>query len=481
MLPLILLIASPPAHAARPTTRVSVGSDNRQADGGSGGPELEPAISSDGRWVAFTSHANNLTPGQCGQALPRVGDCEGDPDIFVRDTLAGVTYPITSLYACDESANCNGRVAISADGRWVAFESMLTALDPMDANGKRDVYVFDAHTGAFARASVASDGSALGGHSSWPSLSADGRYVAFQSGVTGTPCTAGEQIYRRDRDVDGDGIYDEPGATSTVLVSSAPDGTTGDGPSCRPSISADGQRIAFDSSAANLLAGRETDRRHVFVRRFDLGGTALASVSTAGIEGNAESDRPALSADGESVVFKSDASNLVPGDTNGKSDIFLYRDGETIRVSERPGGEQLEDESGTPSVSADGSVVSFSLAHKTSVDLDTHVFVRDLVKDLLLLATQSTAGAPADKKSYGSVVSADGHTIAYSSDATNLVPDDTNEATDVFAHVLEALCADGTEKDGPVSRPWRDEVESRAGPAWPAAGAAGCEMARRGL
>jgi Tol biopolymer transport system component len=355
------------------TELVSVSSSGGQGDYGSGG--MAPSISADGRYVAFVSEASNLVP----------GDTNAHQDIFVRDRLAGATMRVSVSSSGEQGDNDSRFASISGDGRYVAFHSYASNLVPGDTNGTWDVFVRDRVLGVTERVSVSTGGEQTNGQSYYPSISGDGRYVAFQSDASNL--VPGDtngcfDVFVRDR---------LSGTTERVSVSSAEE--QGNWHSQLPCISADGRYVAFHSSATNLVPGDTNVSPYgdplpdVFVRDRAAGLTELVSVSTGGQQGNGGSGYPGLSvsADGRYVAFDSEATNLVPGDTNGTWDIFV-RDrllGTTERVSVSTGGEQGNDYSGgyAVSISADGRYVAFASYASNLVPGDTNgtwdVFVRD--------------------------------------------------------------------------------------------------------
>jgi Tol biopolymer transport system component len=311
------------------TERVSVDSAGREGDYDS----LDSTISGDGRYVAFSSDASNLVPGDtktCTTWLnPR--QCR---DVFVHDRQTGVTQRVSVDSAGGEANGPSYDAAISGDGRYVAFSSIASNLVEGDTNGYADVFVHDRDTdgdGVLDKAgAIATTRLAMGhGHTLHPAISADGHYVAFYSELAGSmSCQppgygTGEgyegcsEVFVHDRDTDGDGIFDEAAATATTPVA------MGNGDSQHPAISADGRYVAFDSYASNLAAG-DTRDRDAFVRDRQTGVTEQASVDSAGNQGNGESSCPAISADGRYVAFSSQASNLVQGDTNNSQDVFVH-------------------------------------------------------------------------------------------------------------------------------------------------------------
>jgi Tol biopolymer transport system component len=332
---------------------VSVASDGTQGNSHSG----SPSISADGRYVAFASYASNLVP----------GDTNGVMDVFVHDRLTGQT---TRVSVASDGTQGNGESrypSISADGRYVAFMSYASNLVPGDTNGKADVFVHDRLTGQTTRVSVASDGTQGNGDSwGWPSISADGRYVAFESSASNL--VPGDTNGRAD-------IFVHDRLTGqTTRVSVASDGTQGNNSSVWPSISADGRYVAFMSYASNLVPGDTNGALDIFVHDRLTGQTTRVSVASDGTQGNGYSWDSSISADGRYVAFESWASNLVPGDTNGKQDIFVHDrlTGQTTRVSVASDGTEGNNNSGWPSISADGRYVAFHSDASNLVPGDTN-------------------------------------------------------------------------------------------------------------
>ena len=304
------------------TTRVSVDSVGAQ---GNGGASDAPAISGDGRYVAFQSLAGNLVS----------GDSNGTSDVFVHDRNTGQTTRASVGSAGVQGNTTSSAPAISADGRYVAFESDATNLVGGDANGSRDVFVRDRTGGTTTRVSVGSAGGESESESTNASISADGRWVAFRSAATNLvpgDTNSTWDIFLHDRDT---------GATTRVSVHST--GTEANGQSSHPVVSADGSFVAFESEATNLVPGDGNGVRDVFVHERSAGLTTRVSVDSMMTEGNGSSRVPAISADAGYVAFESDATNLVSaGDTNSGADVFV-RDrvqSETTQASVGNGGIQ---------------------------------------------------------------------------------------------------------------------------------------------
>jgi Tol biopolymer transport system component len=435
------------AQSIGATTRISVDLYGNEANGSS---EF-PAISADSRFVAFDSSAANLV----------IGDTNDHQDVFVHDRATG---GITRASVVSDSTQANGSSsapAISASGRFVAFHSYADNLVTGDTNGSVDVFVQDGLTGDVARVSVASDGTeGLHGGALYPAISADGRFVAFYSCAdtlvisdTNDDC----DIFVRDRDTDDDDVFDEPGHVSTVRVSVASDGTEANGDSYFATMSADGRFVAFESYADNLVAGDANGKYDVFLHDRDADGdgmfdesgevsTVRISVASDGTEGNDHSGCAAISADGRYVAFKSDADNLVPSDTNEYTDIFLrdWKYGVTTRISVSSSGTAAHWHSDAPSISFNGRYVAFM---SQAYDLDPicnyaawHVFVRDWLTGQTTCVSLASVGTQPDGNggSLNPSVSADGRFVAFGSDADNLVPGDSNESRDIFLRDREA-------------------------------------------
>ena len=379
--------------------RVSVSSSGVQANKGS----LSPAISTDGRFVAFYSDASNLVDGT-----------NSTFGIFVHDRDTGMTERVDIFYG--------ERPSISSDGRIVAFETQI-ALIPDDTNVEDDIYVHDRNTRITERASVSSTGEQANGSSHRPSISADGRYVAFESAFN---------------DVGGIFVHDRNTGT-TELVSVSPAGNPGfPSGSNRPSISADGRFVTFDSGAHNFAPDDTNGRTDIFVHDRYTRVTERVSVSSTGVQANHHSTHSTISASGRFVTFVSYASNLVAGDTNNYGDIFVHdRDtGTTERVSVSSAGNQGFFHPSQPSISADGRFVTFYSEADRLVAGDTNfkydVFIHDRDTAVTERVSVSAISAQANGDSINASISADGRFVTFASLANNLVASDTNDTGDVF-------------------------------------------------
>ena len=386
-------------------------------------------MSADGRYVTFESEASNVVPGDTNHAR----------DVFVRDLRSGTTERV-SVATDGTQANSDSLIpAISADGRYVAFMSDASNLVPGDTNEGWDVFVRDLRSGTTRRVSVATGGTQAslfsGSGSGSPAISGDGRYVAFDSEAS--------NLVPGDTNRTNDVFVRDLRSGTTQRVSLAADGTQGNDYSEYPAISADGRYVAFESDASNLVPGDTNEGWDVFVRDLRSGTTELVSVATNGTQANSYSSAPAISADGRYVAFWSGASNLVPGDTNEHYDVFV-RDrqlGTTDRVSVASNGTQANGDSAFPAISADGRYVTFESEASNVVPGDTNhardVFVRDLRSGTTERVSVATDGTQANSDSLIPAISADGRYVAFDSAASNVVPGDTNDLEDVFVRDLK--------------------------------------------
>jgi Tol biopolymer transport system component len=400
------------------TTLVSVSSDGTQGNW----PSSFSSISADGRYVAFWSQASTLVS----------GDTNGTDDVFIHDMQTGQTTRV-SVASNGTQANGDSYVpSISADGRYVAFESSASNLVGGDTDGWRDIFIHDMQTGQTTRVSVTSNGTQANGNSVKPSISADGRYVAFDS-------YASNLVSGDTNGTDDVFIHDmQTGQTTRVSVTS--NGMQANSDSDKPSISSDGRYVAFESSASNLVGGDTNGWLDVFIHDMQTGQTTQVSVASDGTQGNAYSGNPSISADGQYVAFESWATNLVSGDTNGTDDVFIHdmQTGQTTRVSVASNGTQANSDSGRPSVSADGRYVAFESSASNLVGGDTSgtddVFIHDTQTGQTTQVSVASDGTRASGSSYNPSVSADGQYVAFDSYASNLVSGDTNNWQDVFVH-----------------------------------------------
>jgi Tol biopolymer transport system component len=329
------------------------------------------------------------------------------------------------------------RPSVSADGRYVAFESSATNLVTGDTNGVSDIFVRDRQTNTTIRVSVDSAGDQGNGVSYYASISGDGRYVAFESDATNL--VAGDENDQRDI------FLHDLNTGMTTLISVSSGGVQTDNISRQPDISFDGNFVVFHSEATNLVAGDTNNHPDVFIRDLVNGTTARVSLADDEEEADSSSVYAAVSANGTYVSFTSDATNLVTGDTNGLTDVFV-RDlvnETTTRVSVASNGDEGNGNSGYfygSSISADGRYVAFVSGASNLVDGDANgaddVFVHDLTTGNTIRASVNSNGDEADQWSRDFDISSDGRYVLFESYATNLVASDNNGEYDIFLRDL---------------------------------------------
>jgi hypothetical protein len=228
---------------------------------------------------------------------------------------------------------------------------------------------------------------------------------------------------------------------TTELVSLSTSGVQGNGDSLYPSVSADGRYVVFTSFATNLAPLDTNGVWDVFIRDRQIGLTTRVSRSSTGSQGNGTSWMGTISADGHYVAFRSQATNLVAGDTNARDDIFVSdrHTGTTERVSVGPGGVEANWDSSEPSLSADARYLAFSsgatnLVPNSPTTLSGRIFVRDLLNGTNEIVSSATDGSDPNNGCSSGWISADGRYVVFRSEATDLVPGDTNGYDDVFLH-----------------------------------------------
>lgn len=415
------------------------------------------------------------------------------PFIVPLTPPAAAQYPLVervSVATDGTQADKESRnAAVSADGRYIVFESYATNLVPGDSNGEWDIFLRDRQLGTTTRISLASDGSQLNKPSSEPSISGDGRRIVFRSywGVLPDVNTFTINCY----------LFDRSGGTPIYSLLDVRHNGAGPTSTCySPTIDRAGTRVAFVSTDSLLLPpGTDTNGKDdVFVRELPGGTIRRVNLGPAGAQGDDHSSRSRISANGNHVIYASVASNLVAGDSNGKRDIFLSDlNGNTHRVSLGSGGLQTDGDSElATAVSGDGRRVAFSAkssnlpnwradaksvlyartpacdrtvamsgaasrANQAGEEADYSangrwlvfwsntpegasddadhggVYVRDLRHDTIELVSRTPGGSPSAIGNHRNIrITADGRGIVWHSFGTDLVPGDTNNAWDVF-------------------------------------------------
>ncbi|CAN5754431.1 PD40 domain-containing protein [soil metagenome] len=361
-----------------------------------------------------------------------------------------------------EANGLSGGAALSATGRFVAFDSIAANLVPGDTNGEFDVFVRDRKLDRTNRVSVRSSGGQGNGGSFQPAISAGGRFVAFPSSAT--------NLVQGDTN-DADDVFVHDRTTGkTRRLSLRSNGTQTNDASSQPALSASGRFVAFVSLATNLVPGDANGVEDIFVHDRRTGTTRRVSVGAAG-QADGPSTGPSISAGGRFVAFSSDATNLVANDTNGVADVFVHdrRTGKTRRVSVGAAG-QADGSSAGAAISGDGRFVAFASLASDLVADDTNderdIFVRDRKARTTRRVSVGAAGQADDRSQSVIEISGDGRYVAFPSDATNLVSNDTNGLRDIFVRDRKARTtrrvnvgaagqADGQSENATISRDGR--------------------------
>ncbi len=408
--------------------RVSVDSFGNESAGSVS--YYSPSISADGRYIAFASDAANLVP----------GDTNGFIDIFVYDRNTNTIERVSVDDLGNESDGNSDLSSISADGRYIAFASYATNLVPGDTNGSVDFFVYDRNSNTIERVSVDDLGNEGNADSDYfIDLSSDGRYAIFRSAATNL--------------VPGDtnGVLDifvyDRNSNTIERVSVDDLGNESDGNSDAPSISADGRYVSFSSGATNLVPGDTNGVVDIFVYDRNSNTIERVSVDDLGNEGDGQSVGSSISVDGRYVSFASVATNLVPGDTNGFMDVFVYdRNTNTIeRMSVddlgNEGDTDVMDEDFPPKMSSDGRYVAFSSAATNLIPGDTNgvvdIFVYDRNSNTIERVSVDDLGNEFSDESRRFDLSENGRYLVFNSLSSTIVPGDTNGLADIFVKSLD--------------------------------------------
>ncbi|MFD9902860.1 hypothetical protein [Streptomyces sp. NPDC059063] len=426
-------VLSPAGASAAPTSaphteRVSVGPSGAQGNAAS----TNPALSADGRFVAFVSASRNLV----------ANDTNGTPDAFVRDLRTGKTERVSVKSNGKASHGVVREVSLSPDGRYVAFTSTADDLVRGDPNDLDDVFLHDRRTGRTER--ISPTGASYDGlrtHLTYdPAVSGDGRYVAYASGA--------EDLVPGDANKRDDVFLYDRKKKTTELAQLSNAGGHGEGDAFAPAFAggAGGRYLAFTSNASGLADVEDhSSATDIFLRDREKKTTELISVPH-GYNRKTPSWDAALSGDARFVAFTSASRVLRPEGPAPTSshNVFLY-DRETKRmrlVSAAPDGTPANGDSDGVSLSQDGRYAAFTsaasnLAPDDDGDSSTDVFLRDMLTgEVRLVSGESEPVSEDTEPGPRTGVSEDGGAVAFDSPAGNLVPDDTNGAADVFLRHL---------------------------------------------
>lgn len=386
-----------------------------------------PTLNENGRYVLFWTDDSKLIP----------NDFNSTGDIYLRDRQINETVRVSIGNGNVEANNLTfAENDISDNGTLIVYASNATNLIGGDTNGFTDIFVFDRGLGAVARASITFNEIQTNGPSYKPVISGDGRFVAFRSqasNIVANRSSTQPDIFLFDR-------AGQPGARmAQINVHSNGTPANQEDNNGRIAINSNGNFIAFDSIATNLVGNDTNGRRDIFLRDRTTNKTTRISLGLNGAQANGHSSHPAISATGRYIAFRSEANNLVEGDTNNFADIFVYdREEDTItRVNVSREGEQANSNAEMPGITSNGRFVSFQSTAKNMVAGDVNntadIFVHD--RNTGVTTVVSIAGNGAQANGFNAPIhsiSGDGGFIAFESVANNLVQNDTNNSNDIF-------------------------------------------------
>jgi Tol biopolymer transport system component len=398
----------------------------RSLDGGALDQSAErPYLSADGAWVVFSSRATNLTDGKAS----------GYREVFVRSLVGGTVLPVRPAGGEPPSGDSEA-IGISADGRWVLLTSSATNLAPDDENGVSDAFLFDRVTLAFTLISRAPSGAAGNGSSLARDLSADGRYVVYSSSASNL--TAGDDNGAWDVFV-----WDRSSGSSERISMGPGDQQRNPVGGNHAHISADGRYVSFHSQSDLLVPGDSDGTFDIFLSDRHEQTTVKVSRSISGGPADGNAFVLGMSEDARYLSAYASATNLVPADTNGQTDVFLFDRAlaKTTRVNLGPAGEEADVGSSSVALSPDGRFLGFaSAAKQLSPALDgmtQQSYLYDVKEGRVQRLSESSLRVPGDADSQVAELSGSGRCFVFSSWATNLTSDSTaDDVMDVFVGSL---------------------------------------------
>ncbi len=345
-------------------------------------------------------------------------DTNGAGDAFLRDMQLGTTIRVSVDSLGGEADGGGGAPSISSDGRYVAFESGATDLVSGDTNNVTDIFIKDTQTGGVERISVDSSSTQGNGDSSSPSISGDGRYVAFVSSAT--------NLVLNDNNGVADIFLRDTQSDTTTRVSISANGVSWD-----PVVAQGGGYVVFSSNATNLVVGDANGKTDIFV--YEISNTQLtrASVNNNEQEGDKSSVDASISGDGRYVSFSSGSHNFMSGDTYELTYVYIRdRQLETTTLASIQDGYQMVGWSDATTMSADGRYVAFSFDDKGDGMPKRWLFVYDQISGQVTQAAAGDIDGMANPLLPS--ISGDGKYLLFASSSATLVSGDTNNTRDVF-------------------------------------------------
>lgn len=429
---LIAIVAAVPGFAAAGDTELV-----SRAGGAAGvqGNEdsFDPSLDRTGSKIAFTSISTNLHP----------DDDEFFSDVFVRDSRSNEIVLVSRPDGANGNTEGNADDGtLTPSGRYVAFTlSGDDGFEPGDDDFDTDVFRRDLQTDQNELVSRADGvaGADANAFSYNVEISANGRFVAFVSAATNLDPDDGdsvEDVYVRDL---------LTAKTELISRADGSAGAKANGECDSPSMSSDGRYVAMECDATNLDPADDDPDEDVYVRDRQTDQTILVSRGTgaSGAKGNGDSGDPAMAADGTSVAFESTARNLDPVDTDAAKDVFVRKlvanVTEVVSRADGATGQDANADAGDPAISEDGTRIAFSSVATNLDAADTHpsqsILLRDLSTNQTSLVSRGSGpgGVDGNAQSLDSAISSDGAVVAFVSAADNLVAGDANARWDIFS------------------------------------------------
>lgn len=363
-------------------------------------------------------------------ATPATG---GEAQCYLHDRTLGTTTLVSETAGGVRGDGDCSFPSVSNNGRYVAFLNASTNLVAGDTNGFSDVFVKDTTNGLMRRVNLGPGSVQADGGSTEPVISGNGILVAYQSSAT--------NLVSGDTNGVDDVFFSRVPSVSTLRASVGAGGVEGDALSFNASTNTTGRYIAFSSSATNLVAGDTNGAPDVYVYDRSTATTTRVSNGDSGTEPNSSSIQPFVSGGGRYIVFRSFASNIVANDTNNTWDFFVYDRSSGITTRESVSTTEVESDASNvrASLSSNGNIVVFSSGATNLVSGDGNgtrdIFIRDRAKGTTT-RVEGASGEP-NGRSQGPVVSAGGGLVIYRSEATNLVAGDGNAVFDLFFATID--------------------------------------------
>ncbi len=397
-----------------------------EASNGTGGNDWSgyPAISSDGRTIVFYSTASNLVN----------GDTNGAADVFAYSVPTGAMSRVSVNSDGDQATGPSSFPSVSSDGTRILFISSAANLDPRPVGAFGDLYLHETTTRTTTRLTAGWDGNPINGEIRDPEISDDGNTVVFATDASNI--VTGD--YNGYRDVFVMDISD-PATPSTTRISTAHTGGDTNEHSYQPAASGDGSTILFTSYATNIVPDDTNTALDVFAYDRATEVTTRISLTSAGGQANAHSDQPDISSDGNTIVFHSRATNMTADDGWWDYDVYLLDvlTGDLSLISTALDGSPGNEVSRNPRISADGATIVYESDATDLVDADTNgltdVFAFEIASGTTVRVSVATDGSQVDDETwYYADVSGDGSRVVYPSPATTLIAVDGNAEADVF-------------------------------------------------